>query len=349
MSNPIFDFLCIMPHATGANSLPRYINDHPKIFTFIDGQDSLNCANAFRECGLFVGASFQRWFEDGIRRAYIQSSARRLLIQTVRDPIECLVAQINRSLFQDRLNHLLERPTTTMSVDEWIEWGLKAHLRHHAVHVACEATTFDECVIVDISETIGDRATETLNTLWEKITGESRDSFPVGKSFAPLGSRSFYYLSREIMTFNSVYGVDDIQLRAIPGGQTVLGQHLHSGKYHDFSEAVRSYPRCADVLPSLKIDADLKICASVGTWSQISPKIRGSVMDTLVNRFLEHLKKFNDCFGAAELAMTFGLEQFTQRQCERLRVELDEDFRKFSAIRPEIVRNWRATRDFLDI
>lgn len=153
----MYDCLCLLPHANASHSLIHYLNLHKEMhiasYTSIvrSLDDILAYERNFRPFIKTVGVATKDYDAPDIVNKVLNACRRKLIIQTVRDPVECLVSQINNGKFIVGIREVLGQEN---SVDESIEKVIADAATRYITHG--EADSFDEHIVIDVADLKGD-------------------------------------------------------------------------------------------------------------------------------------------------------------------------------------------------
>jgi hypothetical protein len=350
----MYDFLCVLPHNTGSHSLTHYINQHRQVHLAPDmsisrADDVLSYERYFRPWVKTIGVATKDFHLPERAAKLLSATKRDLLIQTVRDPVQSLVAAWNYHLFAVRLRELAKRDPGHQSLDDFISRNILENLKSHAVEVAYEADSFKEHLIIDVEELRGEKAGVTVRGLWVRLAGNADPQNLVSAWFAPLGSRQFTQL-KEFGTLGVEVGNRVCRFSPMPEGQLWTGYfNANKGIYNGWGQPLITYPDPNVLLPSLKLSGPLHMCPITEEWLAVHPMIRDSVLDRVRPWFENHMRWLDGIFFEAEKAMTFSVDDLTPAQADKLKIALEPDFAAFRNRHASVADRWLITRKFLGV
>jgi hypothetical protein len=351
----MYDFLCLFPHAAASHSLIHYLNQHQlmQVASYTSVSRSLDDIFAYeRHIRPFIktiGVATKDYDVPDIVQKILGATKRDLLIQTVRDPVQNFVAQVNNGLFVLQLNKALGR-----AADPWtIEWAITDALTRYitpaAAEDAYEASSFKTHVIVDVEQLKGDMAVKTVQSLWLVICGNANPANFPNAVFKALGARGFTQL-RSSAGYTAIYINTKIPIMPLADGDLWLGYYDAKTNIYGGKEVrLHTYPDGNALLPALRLNCPVHMCTYPAVWHGLHPKIRAPLIHALMPGFEQTMAQFNKIFAAAETAMTFSLDSMTPLQHEMLKAGVAADFSVFMRRHPEVAEKWTVTRSYLGI
>ncbi len=352
----MYDFLCLMPHATGSVSFLHYLNLHREmhVASFQSIGTSVERLEAyeanFRPFFKHLGVSAKNYHDPDWPNTLLSTCSRRLLVQAVRDPIGCLVSQINNARQISALREILGIPYEAKSVDEEITWAVEGYISHQRAEQAYHAASFDEHIIVDMSEIMPDTVKGTLDRLWTKICGDADDSNIITPASLFVDHGSIYLrFIREYGKLNIKIG--SVQLEIIPKSDGELELERYKpvlNEYFAYDLNVHTFPDIGAYLPTLQMSGALHICVPSVDWNAIHPKLRPKILEEIIPAFEDNMQALNQALVKLMRLTPFTANDFNSSQRETLKRFIQDDVERFESRHPDVVGKWAATEDFLN-
>ncbi len=275
----MYDFLCLMPHATASHSLQHYLNLHKDIhvahFLFIGGyQDRIDAHERnFRPHIQHLGLSSKVYHERPHVETILNSCSRKLIIQAVRDPVACLISQINNTQMVAGIYKIRGAEYDHASLDQQIEDAVTRYITHNAASQAYDVASFDEHILVDMTDLMPDTVDETLTKLWLSICGNAdRDRLISDNYKTELGSKFARYLrDYGIVVFRDV-GVE-LKLAARTDADLMIERYDPlTNTYTSDNICLHTFPDINEYLPSMQATGPFICALSKLNGPQFTPK-----------------------------------------------------------------------------
>lgn len=350
----MYDFLCLLPHGTGSHSFLHYLNLHKEIHvaSFVSvGTDKSRIAaheKNFRPYIDCIGLSAKHYHnQDWVNHA-LSVCDRRLLIQSTRDPVECLISQINNNRMVAIIYEASGSKLPFKSIDEQIFEGAEKYISHHRATETYQAHSFDDHIVIDITELSPINVEETLTRVWLKICGRADRTHLISNDYrTAFGSKYLRYL-RDYGKLVFKDGMIELPLRAKPDADMVEGQYdALANLYIGEETCLHTFSDINDYLPALDMSGPLNMCTVPSYWNSVHPKLRPKILKRGIMFFEESLRSMNQVFKTVKEANTFTIDDFTDSQKELLKKAIGDDVAAFGAQNPSVVKNWTVTNEFL--
>ncbi len=351
----MYDFLCLLPHAHASYSLIHYLNlhKHMHVAPYASISRSLDDIMAyernFRPCIDCIGISTKDYHDPEIVSQVLGATRRDLIIQVVRDPIECFVSQVNNAAFIKRIRTLLNlEADPPMTMEEFIGDAVTRYITPYEAYRTYKADTFKRQVIIDVEDLKAGKIDGTLNRLWDLICGDSRDESLSSRNYhTSIGSKrvvnlraygGFYYREENL----------EIRIQPYAEGDLWRGDYnaIHN-RYNGREVCLHHYPDINQYLPSLGLQGALHMCTDPFHWHQVHPKLRESIIGKCKPLFEDRMRTFDQIYKAADSGRLFTLDDLSSVQKEILKASIAHDVNGFGSLYPEVVEKWSVTNAFL--
>jgi len=351
----MYDFLCLLPHACASHSLIHYLNLHRDmhVASYTSIVRSLDDVGAyerhFRPFIDYVGIATKDYDTPEIFNKVLDACKRRLVIQTVRDPVECLAAQIYNGHFHRKIRMLVGiKVEEDLTIEEYIRDGVVRYITHAEAERVYEVDSFDNHRIIDVVDLRADKIEGSLNQLWIDIFGNAAAKNLISRDyFTSMGSKRITNL-RSYGGF--IYKEGGLKLRIMPvaDGDLWIGNYdAIKNQYVGRETRLHTFPDINEYLPALELSGPLHMCTEPLAWHLIHPKLRHKVLESCLALFKQRMQLFDRIYSTAKETPVFSVDDFTPLQKEILKASIEADVRLFGKRHPEIVEKWDVTNQFL--
>lgn len=355
----MYDFLCLFPHTCASHSLLHYLNFHKDMHLasyqsiLRSGVDNvLDYERNFRPFINTVGVLSKNIEDQRWVKSILNASDRKLLVQSVRDPIGAFVSQLNQArglaiITQARGDK--EEPYDLVSIEQKISDALLKYLSHAKASQAYEAESFDRHIVFDTSELKGDRVEGLLKELWIAICGNAdEENLIPNRKYISLGSQLIYDLRRG-GNFTYEIGGQILGIYPLVDGDPWLGSYYpDTNRYNGFTERLHSFPDINEYLPAMGLSGPLHMCARPANWGAVHPKLRPKLVEQCIPIFEKRMRTFGKYYELLKEITLFTADDFTPLQKEIFKASIQADVAKFGRLHPEIVEKWDVTNSVLD-
>lgn len=351
----MYDFLCLLPHATASHSFLHYVNLHKDLHVasfmnlgHVSSKIEAHKRN-FRPYIQHLGLSSKIYHKPEGVKSILDACRRNLIIQTVRDPVSCLVSQINNTQMVAIIHQTIGFDYGLPSIDQQIVDAVTKYITHYRASMAYEADSFDQHIVVDMTDLMPNKTEATLNKLWHAICGNANHDRLISEDYhSELGSKFSRYL-REYATLT----YDDVGVKfglapRTDGDLMIERYQPATNKYLAYDTCLHTFPDINEYLPNMQATGPLHMCAVASEWNVVHPKIRPEILSRCISFFEQNMRVMNHVFGLARQAPKFTLEELTASQKDHLRNSIGDDVAEFSKRHPAAVENWAVTNEFLN-
>lgn len=352
----MYDFLCVLPHGCASHSLTHYLNLHKDLHvapypSITHSQDDiLAYERNFRPFITNIGIATKDYADGAFAESILAACTRRLLIQTVRDPVDSFVSLIRNNRSHRKLTELRGgSPPPEASIESFITEASTQFLTHGQAEMAYEASSFDTHILLDVVDLRGDKIHPNLESLWTAICGSARaeDISPCDE-YISLGSK-FVFDLRQFCGFFYEEGPLRIEIKPRPDGDLWQGTYYpKENRYDGWEEILHTFPDINAYLPSMGLSGPIHMCAYASQWAGVHTKLRPKVIENCIPLFETNMRWLDQAYRATDSITPFELDDLTTLQSEMLKASIHADVTAFGQRHPEIAGKWETTNALLN-